>query len=230
MLIARTPLLLGGLILSATLGHALHHEPLHLKVSQQMLMIRVSQESSPGAGDFDRNILGFVKALQTTGNAADFYQYGKAGPNYGNSEPTLSANTSHVFFVNAADGLALFVVHNNTNHAENGGGGSARTRWELSGGKASVLKSDDYGEAGENSAGTVFTAFMSWLQSNTDGMVIGALPVGFTILGQFLEPPENLGGGWEVISGDGSKVPLSLVPGQRVRLDVALHVRVRQDH
>jgi hypothetical protein len=69
---------------------------------------------------------------------------------------------------------------------------------------------------------------MNWAGANTDGMVIGALPVGFTILGQFTEPPKGLEDGWEVISEDGSIVPLQLVPGQRVRLDVQLAVAVRQ--
>ena len=77
---------------------------------------------------------------------------------------------------------------------------------------------------------TVFTTNEDWAQSCTDGMVVGSLPVGFTILGQFTATPLGLGGGWEVISEDGAKIPLSLIPGQRVRLDVALHVKVRQDH
>lgn len=195
---------------------------------QQVLRIRVSQETSPGAGNFDSNVLGFIEALNTDGGAADFYMYGKAGPNYGNSAPVLTSNTSHLFFVNASDGLALFVVHNNSNRGQNGNGGTAYTRFELSGGTASILKDDD-GSEGSSQGGTVFIGRMDWASSNTDGMVIGALPVGFMILGQFTAPPMGLGGGWEVISADGSIIPLQLVPGQRVRLDVALGVDVRQD-
>src|SRR5205085_1211385 len=104
------------------------------------------------------------------------------GQNYGNVEPTLNSNTSHLLFVNASDGLSLFMVHNNTNHAENGNGGFANTQWELSGGTENVLKSDDDGEAVASDGGTVFTAGMAWAQENTDGMVVGPLPVGFTIL------------------------------------------------
>lgn len=213
----KAKMVLGLLPLVATLGGT----------PQRILEIRVSQETSPGAGNFDSNVLGFIKALNTDGGAADFYMYGKAGPNYGNSAPALKSNTSHLFFVNASDGLALFVVHNTSNRAERSTGGSAATRFDLSGGTASILKVDEGSEASSQD-GTVFTTDMHWAGSNTDGMVIGALPVGFTILGQFTAPPGGLGDGWEVISSDGLIIPLRLVPGQRVRLDVRLVVDVQQ--
>jgi len=195
---------------------------------RHILQIRVSQETSPGAGDFDNNVLGFVKALQSDSGAADFYKYGLAGPNYGNSVPRITALASHLFFVNASDGLALFVVHNTSNRAETSVAGTAETRFELSGGSATILQADDNEEKGTIAGGTVFTTKMRWAGANTDGMVIGALPVGFTILGQFTAPPTGLGRGWEVISADGSTIPLRLVPGQRVRLDVRLDVNVKQ--
>jgi len=222
----KAKVVLGLLPLVATLGGTPRGEP-----AQHVLRIRVSQETSPGAGDFDNNVLGFVEALQSNGLAADFYMYGKAGPNYGNSSPVLRVLTSHLFFVNAADGLALFVVHNTSNKAEQASEGTARTRFELSGGTATVLRSDDGpGEAYADPTGTIFTGRMAWAGANTDGMVIGALPIGFTILGQFTDPPwaPGLKGGWEVISSDGSTIPLQLVPGQRVRLDVRLGVDVQQ--
>ena len=40
--------------------------------------IRVSQESSPGAGDFDDNILGYIKTFQTTDTAEAYYAYNKS--------------------------------------------------------------------------------------------------------------------------------------------------------
>ena len=221
-------LTLGGILSSAPRREPLYRGPVHPAPSQRMLMIRVSQESSPGAGDFDRNILGFVKALQSDGNAASFYRYYLRGVNYGNDDPQLTSNTSHVFFVNAADGLALFFVNNTTGSTE-GDGGTAATRWDLSGGTAAVLLQDDEGEVTTSHGGTVFTTFFSWAQSNTDGMVVGALPVGCTLLGQFTAPPSGLEGGWEVISEDGAIIRVELEVGRRVRLDVALHVNVRQD-
>jgi len=222
MLIAlgKAKMLLGLLPLVATLGGS----------PQRILEIRVSQETSPGAGNFDSNILGYVSALNTDGTAAEFYMYGDAGPNYGNSVPKITANTSHLFFVNGSDGLALFVVHNTSNRAEASNGGSAETQFDLSGGTAHILLSDDAGEATENEDGTTFTGSHGWASENTDGMVIGSLPVGFTIIGQFTSPPSGLDSGWEVISSDSSTIPLHLVPGQRVRLDVHLGVDVRQGH
>ena len=218
--LGKAKMVLGLLPLVATLGGT----------PQRILQIRISQETSPGAGNFDSNVLGFVSALNTDGTAAAFYMYGAAGPNYGNSVPKITANTSHLFFVNGSDGLALFVVHNTSNRAEHSSGGSAETLFNLLGGTARILLSDDAGEATSSEDGTTFTGHHEWASENTDGMVIGALPVGFTIIGQFTSPPSGLDGGWEVISSDGSTIPLHLVPGQRVRLDVHLGVDVRQGH
>ena len=209
--------------LVATLGGAPREAP----QPQPTLRIRVSQETSPGAGDFDRNILGFIEALQTEGSAAAFYRYKAA--RYGNTAPILTPSASHLFFVNGSDGVALFVVNNAPNRNETSSPGSEiRLRFELSGGTASILKSDDGPEAKSSEGGTVFTTDMDYAASYTDGLVIGTLPVGFTILGQFTVPPRGLKAGWLVISRDGTVFPLQLVPGQRVRLDVRLVADVAQ--
>jgi hypothetical protein len=218
---AKTVLCLLPLV--APLGGAPREAP------QQILRIRVSQETSPGAGDFDRNVLGFIEALNTDGSAASFYRYEYR--RYGNTAPVLTSKTSHLFFVNGSDGVALFVVHNSPNRNESSSSPVAaiRARFELSGGTASILQSDDRDEATSSGGGTVFTTRMLYPASNTDGMVVGTLPVGFTILGQFTEPPRGLEGGWLVISADGTVFPLQMVPGQRVRLDVRLVVAVQQE-
>lgn len=220
MSLGQARMVLGLLPLLATLGGT----------PRRILEIRVAQETSPGAGDFDNNILGYVSALNTDKGMAAFFMYGDAGPNYGNSTPKITANTSHLFFVNGSDGLALFVVHNTSNRAENSNGGTAQTQFDLVGGKAHVLLSDDEGEATESEGGTTFIGNHDWAGSNTDGMVIGSLPVGFTIYGQFTSQPSGLDGGWEVISSDSTVIPLHLVPGRRVRLDVHLGVDVHQGH
>jgi len=210
--------------LVATLGGAPRESP------RPALRIRVAQESAPGAGDFDDHILGFIEALQTEGTAAAFYRMDYA--RYGNTTPVLTPNKGHVFFVNGSDGVALFVVFGSPNQNNVNNTGTAQTRWELSGGTASLLQSDDYGEAWASDGGTVFTTNMSWLGANTDGMVVGNLPVGFTILGQFTAMPtdDEADGmtGWLVISADGTAYPLSFVAGQRVRLDVKLVTDVQQ--
>ena len=215
---------LGLLPLVVTLGGAPRESP------RPTLRIRVAQESAPGAGDFDNHILGFIEALQTDGGAAAFYRMKWA--RYGNTTPVLTPNKGHIFFVNGSDGVALFVVFGAPNQNDVNNTGAARTRWELSGGTASLLQSDDPGEATASDGGTVFTTDMEWFGANTDGMVVGTLPVGFTILGQFTEMPtgDKAKGmtGWLVISADGTAYPLSFVVGQRVRLDVRLVTDVQQ--
>ena len=197
-------------------------------------MIRVSQETRPGAGNFEDNVLGFAWALNTGATAAAFYKYGLLGPNYGGSVPKLTANTSHLFFVNASEGLTLFVVHH-TSHSPltplrvlktifgvSGDGSSdtrAKTQFDVLDGTARLLLSDDPGEATENGGGTSFTGDQSWTPENTDGMVIGPLSITSTIIGQFTEQPTGVDRGWEVISADGSTIRLHLVSGRRVRLD-----------
>jgi hypothetical protein len=232
---AKTALCLLPLV--ATLGGAPREAP------QPTLRVRVSNETSPGAGDFDSNVLGFIEALNTDGSVASFYRYNCG--RYGNTAPVLTPNASHLFFVNGSDGVALFVVHHAPNRNTpqfSGWGGSVKNRFELSGGTASILVLDDGGtyycddqppdtratETFSSEGGTVFATDMYWPNSNTDGTVIGTLPVGFTILGQFTAPPRGLDGGWKIISADGTVYSLKIAPGQRIRLDVRLTVDVEQ--
>jgi hypothetical protein len=229
--LGKAGMMLSLLALGGTLSSSPQRETSHTsQTSQRMLMIRVSQESSPGAGDFDSHILGFITAWNSNGGAADFYMYGKPGPDYGNSEPALKNNTCHVFFVNAADGLALIVVNNKSNDNQHSTNGNLDTRFDLSGGTAKVLISDDAGETKASDGGTVFISHQNWAASFTDGEVIGTLPVGFKLLGQFTSTPRRGIDGWEILSADGLVISLSMTPGQRVRLDVGpLAVQVQQD-
>jgi hypothetical protein len=189
-------------------------------------VIRVSQESSPGDGDFDSHVLGYVTPFDGGGDAAAaFYMYNTPAHNvsYGNSMPTLAVNRSHVFFVNAADGLALFVVHDKSTQGAsvNNGGGAAHTQFDLLGGSAGFLVQDDPPPSDHytaNLAGTEFTADQVWVSPNADGLVLGPFNGDFTLFDQFL----SFSGltDWAVLSGDGSDVVLDLADGRRVRLDV----------
>ena len=70
----------------------------------------VFQESTPGAGDFSANPLGTIQSFSTTGTLAAFYAY--ASEQFTNtSSVTLTEDQSHLFLVDASDGLGLFVVH-----------------------------------------------------------------------------------------------------------------------
>ena len=96
----------------------------------QASLIRISQESLAGAGDFDANVLGNIDTFSTTMTAADFYQYGSPNAASYNGElndgPLPVSSLSQIFLVDASDGLALMVVHDNPN---DGTGGRTQTRW-----------------------------------------------------------------------------------------------------
>ena len=61
--------------------------------------IRVSQESTPGAGDFDANILGVIESFDECGKTvAQSYAYdGAHAVSYSGTTITPQTNTSHLF-------------------------------------------------------------------------------------------------------------------------------------
>ena len=86
-----------------------------ISFTAQSALIRISQESGRGVGDFDDNILGVVDTFVTTLSIADFYGYGIGGaPSYqgvSNGGPAAISSTTQSFFVEASDGLHYVVVH-----------------------------------------------------------------------------------------------------------------------
>jgi hypothetical protein len=188
--------------------------------SAYAIPIRVSQESSAGAGDFDSNVLGFIDPFSTSLTTAAFYQYGTPnGASYNgelNGGPNPVSSLSQVFFVDAADGLSLVVVHDNPN---DGSGGRTQTQWNLTGDTAAQVLADDPGEpVTVSGGGTQFNSTKNWLACCTDGYAIGSLDGYWTMLGKFLAPPTGISD-WAVTSSDFSLTYLSLVPEQRVRFD-----------
>lgn len=188
----------------------------------------VSQESAPGAGDFTANFLGTIESFNTAGTLAEFYDY--RGSEFKNTAAiSLTRDQSHLFLVNASDGLGLFVVHDDglTN-----GGGDAETKIDLIGGDtATFLVQDDPADANYSDTGIEFTAKQRWLSGFTDGYVIGSLDGIWTIDMQFTEV---FSGGsaaiisgmdsWAAISSDGlggqTEIALALVEDRRVRLSI----------
>ena len=102
----------------------------------------VSQESAPGAGDFSANQLGTIQSFSTAGTLAGFYAY--ASQQFTNTGSVgLTQDQSHLFLVDASDGLGLFIVHDDGIAR----GGNAETRVDLLGGdSATFLAQDDPGE------------------------------------------------------------------------------------
>jgi hypothetical protein len=186
-------------------------------------LIRVSQESGAGAGDFDANVLGFVNPFVTPLTAAGFYQYGTPNRASYNGElnggPTPISSLTQLFLVDADDGLSLFVVHDNPN---DGSGGRTQTRWNLTGDTAAQVQADDPGEPVVVSAGdTQFDSVKNWAPCCTDGYALGSLDGSWAMYGQFLATPIGITD-WAVVDNDFTSIPLVLDEGRRVRLDAVV--------
>jgi hypothetical protein len=172
-------------------------------------LIRVSQETAAGAGDFDSNVLGFISTYETTLTVAGFYSYnnGPNGASYNgelNGGPTPVSQMSQSFFVNGSDGLALVQVHDAAN---DGSGGSTTMQWILSGDTAAEVLADDPGEPIVVSAGgTQFDSTKNWIGCCTDGYAIGMLDGDWAMTGGF---QSFVGlGQWRATSADGNDIAL----------------------
>ncbi len=187
------------------------------------LLIRVSQESAAGVGDFDANVLGSIEAYSTPLSIADFYQYNVPnGASYNgelNGGPNPISSLAQNFFVMASDGLNLVTVYDNPN---DGSGGSVRMSWNLSGDTAAFTVGDDPGEGiMVSDGGTRFDTVHNWLACCTDGFSIGSLEGDWTMLGAFDMLPTGITD-WAATSYDSSLISLTMAPNQRVRFDVEL--------
>ncbi len=196
---------------------------LGLVVSANAAVIRVSQESSAGAGDFDANVLGYVDSWSTGLSAAGFYQYGTpAGASYNghlNGGPNALEDTAINFFAMTSEGLNFFNVYDVPNA---GNTDEAESSWSLAGDTAKFLVGDEATEGltpGLNIESSTFNTDHRWLSCCTDGFVIGTLDNNWELVGSY----SNLDGidEWSVLSNSGSTISLELNDGQRVRFDVA---------
>ncbi len=194
--------------------------------------VRVSQESRPGAEDFAQNVLGHIDPLSARERtAAEFYAYGEiASYSYSGKQPRLREDTSHLFFVRARGGLALFIVQDKPNNPD---GGTAAVRIEVTGNEqtARILVQDDPdGQRDtyeEDPQGRSFGAWHIWNPCCTDGIVTGPYAGGWKIYVRFLEEPGGLRE-WIALSADGSLLRLRLERGRRVLLEpMGLMVRPR---
>lgn len=193
--------------------------------------IRVAQESRPGAGDFDRHILGYIDAYpQKDKTAAEFYSYeAVAQYSFNGSNPRLRADTSHLFFVTVKEGLALFIVHDAPNDPD-GGAAIMRIKVEGDPNGARILVFDDpYSDWDSFEArpgGREFSTWHRWFPCCTDGLALGPLEGGWRVFLEFPIKDESAGNEtfqglrfWKAISPDGKLVSLKLEKGRRVRLD-----------
>lgn len=189
--------------------------PIFIQSAEAATIIRVSQESKPGVGDFESNPLGFIEAFSTPKTTAAYYAY-NAGFNlsFNGSIPPLTAEQSHLFFVNTADGLSLFIVNDKPGNAD---GGFARMRFVLSGDTASLKLVDDPDEATENNNGTIFTGHSGWAPCCTDGLAIGSLDDNWEMSVQFTALPQGINSWVAYSASTMSTLPLVIQRGRRVQ-------------
>jgi len=193
----------------------------------QAATIRVSQESSQGAGDFDANIVGSIQSFSTTDSVATFYSFGDpVGWSYNNNTPSDVSDTTQYFFVDAADGLAFVTVHDAVN---DGTAGRINTAYTF---KNGVLNDTQYAVLDDKGGNDVYTetdiggdrSFSTshiWSACCTDGVAFNSLGFDFTI---FADVTFSQGmGSMIALSDGGSALTLNgLATDGRVRFDYVL--------
>lgn len=196
---------------------------------------RISQESAPGAGDFDGNVLGYLLAYPTSVSAATFYAYDvPEGDSWNGALLSPVADRSHLLLVDTTDGLSLVVVHDRA-LPNDPDGGRAEMRFVVDGDPDGLVRTvTDDPQASETtsmgytgSAGdSVFTTGHHWDTCCTDGVVFSGLSgpwwmfVDFEEVDGLASTPPILGlSEWVAYSGDGAQIPLVLAAGRRVRIE-----------
>ena len=195
--------------------------------------IRVSQESAPGVGDFDDNVLGCIFPYETSVTPADFYGYSALTDSHDGAFFCPVADRSQILVARTSIGTALVTVHDRAFPADPDGG-SAEMRFELFGDPDGAFRAvgDDPPGSGDQYAGQpgqpLFTSVHSWTPGTTDGMVLGGIDGLWTMFVRFTEIDGNSGtppiaglSEWTVVSACGADIPLALQVDRRVRLDPA---------
>lgn len=184
--------------------------------TQSYQRFSVAQESQIGLGDFDDNVLGFIDAIQTTQTTAEYYAYHQGYVASFNGGFDLFPDTSHLFLVDAADGLSLFTVHDSP---EDGSGGKTLMRVHILGDDADILVLDDPPEKDLAAPDNNFLIQHFWAGCCTDGFAVGSLDNDWQAFLKFAQKPTGISN-WQAFSGsDDEPIDLDLVPHRWVRLE-----------
>lgn len=194
-------------------------------------LIELSQESAPGAGDFNSNILGNLLAYPYNSSAKSLYAYDvPEGDSWNGLILTPVADRSHLLFAETTDGLTLVVVHDRA-IPNDPDGGRAETRVEVFNDPDGLVRTveDDpesleegpyTGEPGDS----VFTAIQRWDTCCTDGYALSGLSGDWTAILEFTDTDGNGGTAsiaglseWAAYSADGSEIVLALEENRRIR-------------
>lgn len=195
-------------------------------------LIELAQESAPGAGDFNSNILGNLLAYPYNASAASLYAYNvPEGDSWNGLILNPEPDRSHLLLAETTDGLTLVVVHDRA-FPDDPDGGRAETRVEVLNDPDGLVRTveDDpanneegpyVGEPGDS----VFTAEQEWSPCCTDGYALSGLSGDWTALIDFSDTDNNANtpvfdglAEWAAYSADGGVIPLALVEGRRVRM------------
>jgi len=203
--------------------------PLMFPVPADAIRIRVSQESRAGTGDFHQHILGHIGAMTSGAGVDEVYAYNELSRfSFNGKRPVLRADVSHLFFVEATEGLTLFIVHDAVNNPD---GGSAAMRIQVVGNHNATRflvrddafsESDTYAVRGNN---TDFYTWHNWYACCTDGVVLGPFAGQWKVYVQFIGDENDPGGEpvdglakWEALSNK-ENILLELERGRRVLLE-----------
>ncbi len=199
--------------------------------------IQISQESAPGAGDFDDNVLGAILAFPAAAGAAGFYAYGvPEGDSWNGQSLSPIADRSHLLLANTTDGLTLVVVHDRA-IPDDPDGGRAEMIVELlddADGAFRTVEDDPAGMGPDFYTGddgeTLFTSMHGWDTCCTDGFALSGLACPSSVLVAFGDVDGNDGTPaiegileWVAYSADGDEISLAMEVDRRVRLDVLPH-------
>lgn len=201
--------------------------------------LRLSQESSPGAGDFLDHLVGEVIMWEAPGTSASaFYGYGvPEGSSWNGAALVPVADRSHLFAAVTTDGPTVFMVHDRA-LPDDPDGGRAETRVEVfndpSGARFVAQDGPASGPTGTDvdfytgePGAAEFAARHGWNQCCTDGFALGDLGCGSTLIVAFTDVDRDPGTptiegltGWMAYGADGATLPLALVADRRVRIDL----------
>lgn len=186
----------------------------------------IAQESSPGAGDFDANVLGILLPFQTNGNANEFYGYNiPEGDSWNGPNLVPIADRSHLLIARDPSGHSIHIVHDRA-IPDDPDGGDAEVTLTLSNDADGAFRSveDDPQDFYTGAAGeSFFESSHSWNVCCSDGVAYSGIDFGASALIEFADvrssTPTIAGlSEWVLYSGDGTEIPLALEEGRRVRI------------
>jgi len=196
--------------------------------------VRVSQESAPGAGDFDANVLGELDPFDASQGSAAFYSYSVPAPNsFNNAAIALVTDRAHLAILDVGPSAALCVVFDSTT-PDVTNVGRAETRLQLTTGTSTfaldVLDDPEATSADRYVLAPTFDSLSCthvWNPCCTDGFVVSGLLCGASVTFTFTDVDDdattptilNLTS-FAAYSSTGGVIELALAVDRRVRLEV----------